>query len=169
VSGGKSTMSEPLIQTSTHGEGSRRIGLAKLNRPKQLNALNDALMDELGLERMDRRAHEVAALKKETYFINRRHYSEAQAAREFVPLAKQILEHYDSMKEVVNYASEGGGGTFDRMSMAEYFDGIDAKGWMRELLEVAYVTEYGLEADEQSAGDITCHSRSVRVTASRSN
>jgi monoamine oxidase len=55
------------------------------------------------------------------------------------------------MKDVVNYASEGGGGTFDRMSIAEYFDSIDAKGWMRELLEVAYVTEYGLEADEQSA------------------
>ena len=41
-------MSEPLILTSTHGDGTRRIGLAKLNRPKQLNALNDALMDELG-------------------------------------------------------------------------------------------------------------------------
>jgi enoyl-CoA hydratase len=41
-------MSEPLILTSTHGDAARRIGLAKLNRPKQLNALNDALMDELG-------------------------------------------------------------------------------------------------------------------------
>jgi enoyl-CoA hydratase len=41
-------MSEPLILTSTHGDAPRRIGLAKLNRPKQLNALNDALMDELG-------------------------------------------------------------------------------------------------------------------------
>src|SRR6185436_4423628 len=41
-------MTEPLILTSTHGDGARRIGLAQLNRPKQLNALNDALMDELG-------------------------------------------------------------------------------------------------------------------------
>jgi cyclohex-1-ene-1-carboxyl-CoA hydratase len=41
-------MTEPLILTSTHGDGARRIGLAKLNRPKQLNALNDPLMDELG-------------------------------------------------------------------------------------------------------------------------
>jgi hypothetical protein len=41
-------MSEPLILTSTRGDGARRIGLAQLNRPKQLNALNDALMDELG-------------------------------------------------------------------------------------------------------------------------
>lgn len=110
-----------------------------------------ALMDEFGLERLDTQAREAAALKNETYFINRRHYSQAQAAREFVPLAKQILEHYDSMGEVVDYRTEGGGGGFDRMSIAEYFDRIDAKGWMRQLLEVAYVTEYGLEADEQSA------------------
>jgi enoyl-CoA hydratase len=41
-------MTEPLILISTHGDGARRIGVAKLNRPKQLNALNDALMDELG-------------------------------------------------------------------------------------------------------------------------
>ena len=39
---------EPLVLTSTHGDGARRIGLITLNRPKQLNALNDGLMDQLG-------------------------------------------------------------------------------------------------------------------------
>src|SRR5512138_3323565 len=39
---------EPLVLTSTHGDGMRRIGLITLNRPKQLNALNDGLMDQLG-------------------------------------------------------------------------------------------------------------------------
>jgi monoamine oxidase len=110
-----------------------------------------ALMDEFGLQRLDTQGPEAAGLKKETYFIDRRHYTQAQAAREFVPLARQILEHYDSMGEVVDYQTEGGGGEFDRMSIAEYFDRIDAKGWLREVLDVAYVTEYGLEADEQSA------------------
>ena len=33
------------ILTETRG----RVGIVTLNRPKQLNALNDALMDELGL------------------------------------------------------------------------------------------------------------------------
>ncbi|MFA7394323.1 MAG: enoyl-CoA hydratase [Pigmentiphaga sp.] len=37
-------MSEPLVLVETHG----RVGLLTLNRPKALNALNDALMDELG-------------------------------------------------------------------------------------------------------------------------
>ncbi|MDH4051334.1 MAG: enoyl-CoA hydratase [Rubrivivax sp.] len=39
---------EAPILTELHGEGIRRTALIKLNRPKQLNALNDALMDALG-------------------------------------------------------------------------------------------------------------------------
>ena len=41
-------MTYECILTETRGEGERRIGLITLNRPKQLNALNDTLMDELG-------------------------------------------------------------------------------------------------------------------------
>ncbi len=36
------------ILTEVRGTGARQTGLITLNRPKQLNALNDALMDELG-------------------------------------------------------------------------------------------------------------------------
>jgi enoyl-CoA hydratase len=39
---------EALILTAVHGEGERRTGVITLNRPKQLNALNDTLMDQLG-------------------------------------------------------------------------------------------------------------------------
>ena len=41
-------MTEALILTEVRGEGPRRTGLITLNRPKQLNALNDALMDQMG-------------------------------------------------------------------------------------------------------------------------
>ena len=41
-------MTEALILNEIHGDGPRRTQLIKLNRPKQLNALNDALMDQLG-------------------------------------------------------------------------------------------------------------------------
>ena len=110
-----------------------------------------ALMDEFTLERIDVQSPEAASLKPETYFVNGRHYTQAQAARAFVPLARQILEDYDSMGEVVNYETEGGGSAFDRQTMSQYFDKIGATGWLREVLDVAYVTEYGLEAAEQSA------------------
>ncbi|HSW03367.1 enoyl-CoA hydratase [Aquabacterium sp.] len=42
-------MSTPQhILIDTRGDGERRTGLITLNRPKQLNALNNELMDELG-------------------------------------------------------------------------------------------------------------------------
>ena len=41
-------MSHETILVETRGSGERRIGFITLNRPKQLNALNDTLMNELG-------------------------------------------------------------------------------------------------------------------------
>jgi enoyl-CoA hydratase len=41
-------MTPEFILVDTRGDGARRTGLITLNRPKQLNALNDRLMDELG-------------------------------------------------------------------------------------------------------------------------
>jgi enoyl-CoA hydratase len=40
-------MTYETILTSTEGPDTRRVGIVTLNRPKQLNALNDQLMDEL--------------------------------------------------------------------------------------------------------------------------
>jgi enoyl-CoA hydratase len=36
------------LLTAVHGDGPRKTAVVTLNRPQQLNALNDALMDELG-------------------------------------------------------------------------------------------------------------------------
>ena len=41
-------MNDALVLSEVIGDGERRTALLRLNRPKQLNALNDALMDELG-------------------------------------------------------------------------------------------------------------------------
>ena len=41
-------MNYDCILTDVRGSGARKTGLITLNRPKQLNALNDALMDQLG-------------------------------------------------------------------------------------------------------------------------
>ncbi|HVL43778.1 MAG TPA: enoyl-CoA hydratase-related protein [Acidovorax sp.] len=47
-------MNEALILTETHG----RVGVITLHRPQQLNALNDALMDQLGAALLAFDAHE---------------------------------------------------------------------------------------------------------------
>jgi monoamine oxidase len=40
--------------------------------------------------------------------------------------------------------------SLDQLSLAEYLDRAGLSGWMRQFFEVAYVTEYGLDAGEQS-------------------
>jgi monoamine oxidase len=109
------------------------------------------LMTEFGLERLDTRAPEASSLRAETYFINGRHYTHAQATRAFVPIAKKIFADYDELGEVVDYKTDGGGAALDRQTITQYLDAIGVTGWMRELIDVAYVTEYGLESSEQSA------------------
>ena len=42
------TQNYECILVEVRGEGARKTGLITLNRPKQLNALNDQLMDEMG-------------------------------------------------------------------------------------------------------------------------
>lgn len=93
----------------------------------------------------------LSGVKDEAFFFNGTHRTEAQVVREFIPLAEKIAADADSLGEEVSYRDHGNGQKLDRTSIAEYLDVIGARGWIRDLLEVAYVTEYGLEADEQSS------------------
>ncbi|HLA62973.1 MAG TPA: NAD(P)/FAD-dependent oxidoreductase [Rhodothermales bacterium] len=106
------------------------------------------LCEELGLSLVDRQA---ADHGRHTFFFGGRHHTEAEVVEAFRPLAARIQADYDSMGEIVDFENEGGATAFDRMSIAQYLDRIGASGLIRELLEVAYVTEYGLDVDEQSA------------------
>ncbi len=110
-----------------------------------------ALMKEFGLQLLDMRGPRMGGVKHDAYFFNGRHYTQREAIRAFAPIAKKIAADFDSTEDLVDFEHEGGGGELDRMSLAEYIEKIGATGWMKELLEVAFVTEYGLEAGEQSA------------------
>jgi monoamine oxidase len=87
----------------------------------------------------------------EGYFFDGRHYTEEEIVAAFAPLAERIQADYDSTGEIVDYQNEGNATALDNTSIAEYLDQIGATGFLRALLDVAYVTEYGLDAAEQSA------------------
>lgn len=90
-------------------------------------------------------------IKAEAFFFDGRHYSEKEVVKAFLPLARKIAKDYDSLGEEVSYRDHGNGKELDNTSIAEYLGKIGARGWIRELLHVAYVTEYGLEAEQQSS------------------
>jgi monoamine oxidase len=106
-----------------------------------------ALAGEFGLNLIDYFADPL----EEAYFFDGRHYTEAEVIAAFAPLAERIQADYDSTGEIVDFENEGNATALDNTSIAEYLDQIGASGFVRELLDVAYVTEYGLDADEQSA------------------
>jgi monoamine oxidase len=132
------------------------------------NLLGTGLTTELGGEFIDSGHEELLSLvkefklglydfrkpstiKAEAFFFDGRHYSEKEVVKAFIPLARKIAKDYDSLGEEVSYRVEGNGKKLDNTSIAEYLDQIGARGWIRELLHVAYVTEYGLEAEQQSS------------------
>ncbi|PXX15535.1 monoamine oxidase [Nitrosomonas ureae] len=88
---------------------------------------------------------------KTAFFFNNKHYTEEQVIEEFRPLAAKIasdagrLSSNITSKEHTKIDAE-----FDAISISEYLDRIGATGWIRKLIEVAYVTEYGLDAAELS-------------------
>ncbi|MGB8843951.1 MAG: FAD-dependent oxidoreductase [Aliidongia sp.] len=109
-----------------------------------------ALVREFGLPLIDTEVISEQALVP-SYYFDGQHYSEAQVIREFEPLAERMRADATALSTEISAASHSAiDADFDRLSIAAYLDRIGASGWMRSLLEVAYLTEYGAEIEAQS-------------------
>ncbi|MDQ7829236.1 MAG: NAD(P)/FAD-dependent oxidoreductase [Armatimonadota bacterium] len=114
-----------------------------------------ALVRAFGLELMDMEGPGEAALR-DAYVFDGRHRREAEVIEAFRPLARRIAADADRLPDEIDFRQSRSpeaatAVALDRLSLAEYLGRIGATGWIRELLEVAYVTEFGLDAGEQSA------------------
>ncbi|MCM2282954.1 MAG: FAD-dependent oxidoreductase [Bdellovibrionaceae bacterium] len=77
--------------------------------------------------------------------------SEKELIRAFRPLATQLARDFRYLQSEFNYKSPGNAVRFDRLSLDQYLDRLGTRGWFRRLLETAFTTEMGLDANEQSA------------------
>lgn len=105
---------------------------------------------ELGLPLFDALGESEKSIIPDAYFFGGAHRTEAEVIAAFAPLAAKMDADLAGLGDV-SYQDDGGGKALDAMSITAYLDKIGASGWIRDLLDVAYVTEYGLEADRQSA------------------
>jgi monoamine oxidase len=91
------------------------------------------------------------ALSTALYFEGR-HRSDAEVFAAFARLAprlaRDVAQLSPRVSRVLNNQTDR---RFDRMSIAQYLDSLDMEPWLRALIEVAYVTVYGLDAAEQSS------------------
>jgi monoamine oxidase len=110
------------------------------------------LAAELGVA-LDDLSQEDPALATELFWFGGARRSEAEVVDAFRPVAARIEADVATIggDGSVTYAEPNGAEPLDRMSIAQWLDGEGVSGWFRELLDVGYTTEYGLEIDRQSA------------------
>jgi monoamine oxidase len=109
------------------------------------------LCAEFNLPLIDFKSGNENSLFGDSYFFNNRFFSIDEVIEAFEPYAARIQADIDSLPDVITFDNYGNAGKFDKLSISEYFDKIDLSGWLREALEVAYLTEYGREVHDQSS------------------
>jgi monoamine oxidase len=110
-----------------------------------------ALAREFELELDDLVAGD-AGVEQQVWYFGGQRYREREVLDAFRAVSPRIAADLQSIgAPTVSYKSPAKAEALDRLSLAEWLDGAGAPGWFARLLEVAYVTEYGLEAAEQSA------------------
>ncbi len=108
------------------------------------------LANEFGLGLIDTTLSQQNGLIKDAYYFNGQHYSLNEVISEFQNIAPVIQADIDSLPDSITFNNPGNAAALDNTSLAQYIQGLNASEWMKSLLEVAYVTEYGLDAHEQS-------------------
>jgi monoamine oxidase len=110
------------------------------------------LANTFNLDLIDTRASSETSLQYQAYYFNGVHYTERQVIDQFSLYANQIKKDIQSLSNVITVDQHSANDEmFDRMSIAQYFDRIGLQGWLRKLLDVAYLTEYGLSIDQQTS------------------
>jgi monoamine oxidase len=108
------------------------------------------LAREFKLELLDTAVASEAQLT-ETYFFGGRARTESEIVDAFRPVAKRIRQ--DQKNSVFNDYSDYNAlaARLDNTTLEDYLRQVGAEGWLFDLLDVAYQTEFGRATAEQSA------------------
>jgi len=110
-----------------------------------------SLATELGLTLADLRLADTG-LEPEVLFFQGHRVSQQQVIEEFAPLAKRIADDLQSLgnRNITYHDPSDAAVRLDRLSIAEYLETAPISPVMDQLLKVAYITEFGRDAESQS-------------------
>lgn len=110
------------------------------------------LAKEFNLDLIDYAQESEAKLTAEAFYFEGRHRSLVEVVTEFRKFAPQMKKDMDSLPETIDYQTKDPIAVkFDNMSLSDYLTSIRATGWIKRFIEVAYESEYGRAATEQSS------------------
>jgi monoamine oxidase len=110
------------------------------------------LARELGLTLLDQNAP-IASLSGDRYALNGRVVSLAEIVEQFRAIVPTLEADFAALGEseyVTFDESTPAGRRLERQSITDFFRRAGVCGSLRDLLDVAYTTEYGLDVNEQS-------------------
>lgn len=111
-----------------------------------------ALAAELGIQLDDLRDYDRGTDTDVWYFGGSRRRT-AEVIQALAPVAARLDADRRSWPADFDptYRDPAGAEGLDRLTIAQWLDRTGASGWVRELLDVAFTTEYGMSIDHQSA------------------
>jgi monoamine oxidase len=110
------------------------------------------LCHEFNLSLLDTLSPTESALLRDSFFIDGRFYTEAEVLAAFEPYQKRIAADIRSLPVTMTFEQHDSQTLyFDNLSITAYLDAVGMQGFLRKGIEIAYLTEYGLETSEQSS------------------
>ena len=110
-----------------------------------------ALCKEFSLSLLD--MNDDSEHKHCTYFFGDRHYTDREVLDALQPFVAKMQSDADLLHNTDwdDFVKLPKAREIDATSISGYLANLGVGGWLRQLLEVAFVTEFGLDATEQSA------------------
>jgi monoamine oxidase len=108
------------------------------------------IAEELGIA-LDDLSVEPPGLAMETLYFGGARRTELELVDAFRPVAAHMVADTAAIGDEPTLNNPAGAATLDRVSISEWLERAGVSGWVRDLLRVAYTTEYGLEIDRQSS------------------
>lgn len=114
-----------------------------------------ALCKELGLPLLD--MQDDSGVTENAWYFSGKHISDKDIFEALKPLASRISDDAELTALVPAESRENAAfKRLDGTSLADYLEVIGCTGWLRALIEVAFVTEYGLDVGDQSCMNMLC-------------
>lgn len=145
-------------------EGSKRIGGRAFTGN---NLMVENSTAELGGEWLDTNHYDMLSLAKtfgvelidkklgdntvDVFYIDGRSYTMGDIVKAIEPHLTKIAADADRLPADLRDLHASPAKELDAMTMDVYLTSIGVTGWIRSLIDIAFVTEYGLEMNEQSA------------------
>jgi monoamine oxidase len=153
---------EPLVFEAGARTGGRIMTLQDVVAPGVFTEAGGEFIDSahvdmmdlahwLGLKILDGQGPEYAGLEEFAFHFGGKNRSRSEVIAALRDVSSAMQLDMGKLPAGISSATKGPAEALDRMPLEQYLQSRGVTGWLRDLLTAAYVSEFGLDAGEQSS------------------